>query len=132
MVEPLEDDISGFLFRKGKKMVIAVNEFHPKTRQRFTAAHEIGHFQLKHGGQLFIDRGLVNFRDSDSSTGEIEQEREANAFAAELLMPEEFLRKDLRKRIDIKNQESLEKLAKKYEVSLQALTFRLVNLGLIG
>src|SRR5260221_7096576 len=64
---PLENDISGFLFRDNKNIIVAVNQLHPKTRQRFTAAHEIGHYWLKHDAKFFIDRAMINFRDPNSS-----------------------------------------------------------------
>ena len=65
--------------------------------------------------------------------GEDINEKEANYFAAELLMPAKFLRQELEgKRLDLFDDSgTLEKLAKKYKVSVQALTIRLTNLGYI-
>jgi hypothetical protein len=54
------------------------------TRQRFTVAHEIGHLLL-HYDPSIPDR--VQFRDHISMLGVDPMEREANRFAAELLMP---------------------------------------------
>lgn len=56
---------------------------------------------------------------------------EANAFAMELLMPEHFLRADLRKigGVDIEDEEKVKKLARKYKVSVAAMIFRLGNLA---
>jgi Zn-dependent peptidase ImmA (M78 family) len=62
---------------------IAVNKAHPITRRRFTVAHEIGHFVL-HRDQ--IGDGIEDdamYRSGQSSR----VEREANAFAASILMP---------------------------------------------
>jgi Zn-dependent peptidase ImmA (M78 family) len=69
----------------------------------------------------------------ESSRGEDDEEREANLFAAELLMPAALLKEELRgKNFDLLgNDDFLERLAKKYKVSVQALTFRLANLGYI-
>jgi Zn-dependent peptidase ImmA (M78 family) len=39
----LGSDVSGVLVRQPEGMVIGVNRRHAKTRQRFTAAHELGH-----------------------------------------------------------------------------------------
>jgi Zn-dependent peptidase ImmA (M78 family) len=78
---------------------------------------------------------MLNLRDSESATGEDNDEREANFFAAELLMPEEFLVRDLKGTdLDMLEDENefLWKLAKKYQVSAQALTFRLANLRYIS
>ena len=65
--------------------------------------------------------------------GEDVEEREANLFAAELLMPAAFLKEDLLgKDVDLIGDSAfLQRLAKKYDVSVQALTFRLANLGYI-
>jgi len=57
---------------------------------------------------------------------------EANAFAAALLMPEDWLRADLADRkIDLSDDVAVRNLATRYEVSQQALTFRLMNLNLV-
>jgi len=62
-------------------------------------------------------------------------EREANLFAAELLMPARFLRADERiAKLDLLDEEAtglLKEVADEYGVSVQALTYRLANLGLI-
>jgi len=75
----------------------------------------------------------INLRDPQSAKGEDNDEREANLFAAEFLMPAKFLTDDLKgKTLDLLgDSEFLVKLAKKYKVSVQALTFRLANLGYI-
>jgi Zn-dependent peptidase ImmA (M78 family) len=139
--EEVDDDVSGFLYRnkKANKIVIGANKSHHEHRQRFTIAHEIGHFLLHEGALVHLDSGhgafRINLRDSASSTGEDNDEREANFFAAELLMPAAFLTRDLKgENLDLLEGDSevLEKLAKKYKVSIQALTFRLANLGYIS
>ena len=51
---------------------------------------------LHHGKEVRVDTGFrVNLRSPESSTAEDIEEIEANAFAAAILMPEEFLRKEL-------------------------------------
>lgn len=136
---PAEDGLSGFLLREPdqQKVVIGVNSTHPPTRRRFTIAHELGHFLL-HNYEGFhwerADSGTkVQFRDDLAKDGTDLDEREANLFAAELLMPEDFLRKDIEKTgpIDLLNLDQLEALAKCYRVSSQAMMYRLTNLGLI-
>lgn len=58
------------------------------------------------------------------------EELEANVFAMELLMPEEFLRRDLTElgSIDVCDDANIRKLAKRYEVSEQLMTFRIADL----
>lgn len=125
----LEGDISGFLFWKKGKAVIGINAFHAPTRQRFTLAHELAHFALKHHGEFFVDRQVIIYRDSTSSDGVDIMEREANGFAAELLMPEDKLMEELNKTdLDLEDEEMIQELADKFGVSKQAMTYRIVNL----
>jgi Zn-dependent peptidase ImmA (M78 family) len=136
--EDADDDLSGFIIRgKGlARPVIGVNSLHSPTRQRFTIAHEIGHFLLHKAEQIHVDRitaGLhVKKRDGLSSEGTDVDEREANLFAAELLMPKKYLEKDISSGgFSLLDEEALDQLAEKYLVSTQALTFRLSYLGFI-
>src|SRR5208282_4373426 len=43
------DDVSGALIRNADAVVIAVNSAQHENRQRFTIAHELGHFLLHRG-----------------------------------------------------------------------------------
>lgn len=129
-------DMSGFVLRKGGEVVIGVNASHPPTRQRFTLAHELGHVMLHSPIEeaWHIDRRFgVKFRDEVSSKGTDPEEREANLFAAELLMPRQFVAADLadEESIDLEDSVFLMRLADRYGVSLQALLFRLANLGYV-
>lgn len=130
----IENDISGFLVRNTKNhdTVIGVNLAHPKNRQRFTIAHELGHYLLHDGDELHIDgQFAIGFRDDKSSEGTYAIEREANFFAAELLMPEKFLREDVANMdsLYLCDDSQLQELATKYGVSSTAMTYRLINLG---
>lgn len=132
-----DSDISGFLFRDNERTVIGVNSFHSLSRQRFTVAHELGHYLLhsQSDDRMYIDRNFeVMFRDNRSSDGSNTEEREANLFAAELLMPEHFLREDLAaiSRLDLVDDHFIKQLARKYKVSFQAMLFRLTNLRMIS
>lgn len=134
---PADDaEISGCLIRKDGKGVIGVNPTQHPNRRRFTIAHEIGHWELHKGEDVHVDRAQafqVNFRDSNSSVALYPEEIEANFFAAELLMPAEFLSRDFEGFIDLSAEDdsALRQLAEKYQVSVQALTYRLINLGLL-
>jgi Zn-dependent peptidase ImmA (M78 family) len=77
----------------------------------------------------------VNFRMKSSNHSKDMREVEANAFAAALLLPEELIKKALK---EIKNgidmssdSKEIQKLAKTFEVSQQALLIRLGKLGLV-
>jgi len=130
-LEPFEGNISGCTIRRGDKAVIGVNSLHHANRQRFTIAHEIGHFFLHKGEQVIVDRNFrINFRDERSGKAEKPEEIEANCFAAELLMPLDFLLEDLQdKVIDLEDDTLIQELAEKYRVSPQALSYRIANLG---
>jgi Zn-dependent peptidase ImmA (M78 family) len=131
----LDDDLSGFLYRDSSDTVIGVNTHHAPVRQKFTAAHELGHFLLHDKEPLHVDRAFrVRLRDDVSGQGIDEAEREANFFAASLLMPKEFLKADLAKKddVDLLDDDFLRDLARKYGVSTQALVNRLKNLGYIN
>jgi len=133
----LGEDVSGLLISKGDSTVIAVQASDAPKRKRFTIAHEIGHFFLRHqfepGEHVHVDRGhLITPRNSRSSTGEDLKEIEANQFAACLLMPSELLTT----RIKAFGTPSLRDyhvtlLANEFEVSEQAMTIRLSALGLL-
>jgi len=129
---PSDDDISGFLLRHpGGKAIIGVNTLHHPNRQRFTIAHEIGHFVLHEQNEVHVDRAVVKLRDRASSKGEDPDEVEANRFAAELLIPAGFLSSDLERLTltDLLDDRRMLQLAKRYQVSVQAMTNRLVSLG---
>jgi Zn-dependent peptidase ImmA (M78 family) len=68
-----------------------------------------------------------------SSQGTDDDEREANFFAASLLMPKQFLEEDLAGEdyVDLLDDDFLSELARKYGVSSQALVNRLKNLDYI-
>ena len=126
---PLDDDLSGMAFIKGENKYIIVNKYHHINRRRFTIAHELGHHCL-HSTYLMdnvhVDKVVLR-RDQFSAEGVDEKERQANAFAAELLMPALELRKW--EKVDINDDIAVAALAKKLRVSTAALTFRLTNLG---
>lgn len=130
--EPFESEISGVLYRDSERTIIGVSSLHHKNRQRFTIAHELGHFLL-HEMDVHVDKGFrVIMRDSKSSTATDRKEIEANRFAAELLMPESFLKQDARHFLrDVEDEGGLSALAKRYRVSTQAMAIRLASLHLI-
>lgn len=128
----LESDISGFLFRDGASSLIGVNSAQVEVRQRFTIAHEIGHFLLHQGESLHVDRSFrTMLRSGLSSQGIDVEEIEANVFAAELLMPRYLIRQDLSDMdaIDLFDESIIRSLANRYNVSAQAFLLRLTNLG---
>ena len=132
--QSLEDDVSGFLYQDNEQTVIGVNTHHAPVRQNFTTAHELGHLLLHDQEQLHVDHDFrVRLRDDMSSQGTDDYEREANFFAASLLMPRRFLEEDLEgvHYVNLLDDDFLYDLARKYGVSVQALVNRLKNLSYI-
>lgn len=131
--DELEDDVSGFLVRKNQNTYIGVNSIHHPNRQRFTIAHELGHYflHLTPERSLFVDRSAVYFRDSDSSLGSVSQEMDANAFAANILMPYALIEDALAALQGELDDISIFKLANQFRVSDQAMRYRLANAGII-
>jgi Zn-dependent peptidase ImmA (M78 family) len=132
-----DGDISGALVRSAGVAGIAVNAKQHPNRRRFTIAHELAHYLLAHTTEDHIDWPFtVLRRDEKSSEASDVREIEANAFAANLLMPKDFLKADLRRYTNFRGELELDDaacqtLARKYMVSEMAMTFRLVNLGFI-
>src|ERR1035437_1328072 len=118
-VDSLEGKLSGFLFRDKSEAVIGVNTRHSQTRQNFTIAHELGHLLLHDQEQLHIDHEFrVRLRSDVSSLGTDEAEQEANFFAASLLMPRDFIDRDLANEdyVDLLDDDFLRDLADRKSV----------------
>lgn len=134
--ERLAADLSGLLIRQPgqSQPVVGVNSAHHPRRQRFTIAHEIGHFHLGHKGDVIVDGITVNRRDGVSSTAAVRDERDANAFAAALLMPTGELQTRVLQLAAKHYSQSriVADLARTFDVSEQAMNYRLVNLGLLS
>ncbi|HCR55632.1 TPA: ImmA/IrrE family metallo-endopeptidase, partial [Candidatus Saccharibacteria bacterium] len=119
---PADDDLSGFLYRDRarRKAIIGVNSEHHPNRRNFTIAHELGHYVLHDFDDLHVDREFkVWLRSDASSRGTNIEEKEANLFAAEVLMPGHFLARDVDKigTVDLIDEEVIRNLAMKYGVS---------------
>lgn len=90
-------DFSGCLMRRGEKFGIFYSSAIDNDGfRRFTVSHELGHRELRHHHHhLFDVDGLHSSRSDFVSDDWFEQE--ADAFAVELLMPEERFRVEMRK-----------------------------------
>ena len=132
--EELEGTVSGILMINEKTTNLVINNNHHWSRQRFTLAHELGHFLLhKDTATVFIDESPLFFRDLKSAHSINQKEVEANAFAAELLMPESVLKEEFKDSLlDVNDDVAVRSMATKYGVSPPALTIRLTRLGFIS
>lgn len=112
------DSVSGTIIKDEDLHAIGINQNHPEVRQRFTIAHEIGHYIMGHDENKILD---------DTFDKNTDKEREANKFASELLMPYDLLKSDIEK-----ETQDIPGLARKYKVSEQAMSIRLLESGLIN
>jgi Zn-dependent peptidase ImmA (M78 family) len=133
--EALEQDTSGAAVVDGNTKIVLINLHHHGNRKRFTAAHEIGHLLLHKNLTLNLDRHspVVLFRDGKSSKGYDWKEKEANYFAAQLLMPEKLILNRLEKHDPGHLTENdVEEIAAEFQVSTQAMCIRLSQLGFVS
>ncbi len=115
----MDPSLSGSLSYQDGQWVMCINENHNIKRQRFTIAHELGHFMLhKNKNVEFKDSTFFRGNEMDSI------EYNANEFAARLLMPEEIVRKLISN--GLKN---IGELASKFGVSSAAMKHRVLSLG---
>jgi Zn-dependent peptidase ImmA (M78 family) len=138
--QDVDEGMAGFLVcGKGlAEPLVGVNSHHPEARQRFTLAHELGHFVLHNVEGIHVDQKFtVKLRSGLSSQGTDVEEMEANLFAAELLMPEAWLKTDVNnlEPFDVegepKGNDVVKQLASLYGVSAQAMGIRLSTLGFL-
>ena len=115
-----EPDVAGKIERTQAGYRITINAMDPPRRQRFTLAHEIGHYILHRDliGDGIVDQGLYRSRLSNTV------EREANRYAANLLMPTSLVRAAWRE-----GDRSIAGTAARFNVSEDAARIRLQELG---
>jgi len=124
-VEEAELDCSGLLVPAQRRIwVNAAEARQAPGRRRFTIAHELGHWVC----QVLEGRWQPVFcREVEAGgNGYPPEEREANVFAAELLMPEAVVRREFAR------DGSAEVLAQRFAVSCDAMHWRLYNHQLLS
>ena len=126
--EEMSDDLSGLISYEDGKYSLKVNDAHSILRKRFTVAHELGHYLLHQ--DILKKEGKILERSVKKTPTEIDgvkREREANEFAAELLMPEKHFIERYREF----QYAVLEQLSEYFAVSVAAVRVRLLNLGIV-
>ncbi|TGK79250.1 ImmA/IrrE family metallo-endopeptidase [Leptospira bourretii] len=117
-----EDDFSGCIEKRfDDRYYISVNKYHNIRRQRFTIAHELGHYILHRNKLNEIGRETILMREPTALS---KIEREANDFASELLIPKETLDAQMQS-----GMIKIEDLADFFNVSVPAMKYRAINLG---
>lgn len=129
----LPRDISGMLERLGDTFQITVAANDPHTRQRFTLAHELGHYMLHRkliGAGLDDDRAYRSTevgKYHNISVGRRE-ETQANRFAANLLMPLELIAREWNAFNRDNSPKTVEEMATLFQVSKQSMDIRLESM----
>jgi len=128
--DKLEGGASGYLIRDKGRALIVLEKNESLHRQRFTIAHELGHLLMHAGRPLLVDADTrINERKAipgDFATSL--EERQANQFAAALLMPDLLVEQEVERLQP--GRDVAKELARICNVSVAAMQFRLVNLGL--
>lgn len=85
--------VSG-VYLPGERPGIMLHEGHPRTRQRYSAGHELGHHVFGHAAEIDLTpaQGLLRAESENWPA----HEKEAEAFAAWFLMPRRLLKSGLR------------------------------------
>jgi len=132
--------LAGFLYANAHAGYIFVRREDALTRRRFSAAHELGHLVLHLGPALEgagpdaeLARGDEILQEAGGPDAD-DMERQANRFAAELLMPEDACRALCRRysrRYGPSARFLVHHLASELLVSRDAARLRLGDLGLI-
>ncbi len=104
-------------------LIIINNDIQSNERRRFTIAHEVGHY-IYHYGKNDIDICLISEWIEENSTYKLE--READEFAASLLMPSKDIVNDCK--YGVGSWDRISELKDKYCVSIIALASRMVAL----
>lgn len=119
--------VSGYIDFEGDAKQIVVNQLEPTPRQAFTIAHELGHLML-HADLLKDDpdSGIL-YRRPIGVLNEDLAERQANFFAANLLVPKSFLDR-YRNLMPTLDAEAADKLAVVFGVSSEVMRFRFKSL----
>lgn len=123
----LPPSISGKLVNLGgspEEFEIQVNAAHGENRRRFTIAHEIAHYVLHRDmiAEAIVDNELYRSEQISSR-----YEAQANAYAADLLMPQELVQRVYEELVRLGGNEQwiTYNMATRFRVSEQAMKIRL-------
>jgi hypothetical protein len=120
--EPL-DGCEARILGADDRAIITVNSKAQRARQRFSAAHEVGHWMR--------DRGKIAFACTDQMLvrewGDDNPERRANRYAADLLLPRKIF--EPHARAMPATFASARTLAKTFETSVTSTALRIVEVG---
>lgn len=105
--------------------IVLVNQNRPRQRQRFTIAHELGHFLIpmhipNEEGKFLCSREDMQRLSAKEHDRRARMEVEANRFASLILIPPPYLRLQL-KQCRMPDLQHIPRLARMFDVSKQAM-----------
>lgn len=130
--QPGPIELSGILLRRNGQDVIGVGTDLEAARQRFALAHLVGHLHLHARRDLILDTATRYSHPKLASMPTDREEAEANRFAAALLVPEGIVRR-MAVEADARTEDQmLDLLAPRFEVTRALMAARLMGLGIIS
>ncbi len=121
-----EEDTKGHIgriFIEGDAGIITIdNKIKEEGRKNFTIGHEVGHFILEKEREFYCSNSdIMNFWQNKN------HEQESNIFAAELLMPEEWIKQYVKWKDEA--LETLEEAAMMFGTTLSSMSLRYAECG---
>ena len=114
----------GRIIGANNRAIITVNSQAIPASQRFSAAHELGHWHYDRGRSLMCRSDDIN----NPKKSSLDPERVADGYAADLLMPK-FLFGPMANEIGKVSFQAVETLRKEFKTSIRATALRLIEHG---
>ncbi len=108
----------------GSRAIIMVDDRKPWKRQRFSTAHELGHWKYHRGRSLVCRPDEL----ADLRSYSLDPERVADFYAADLLLPR-YLFVPRAAALRLSTFETVDTLSREYSTSIPATAIRLVQYG---
>lgn len=127
------EGFEGSLLTDGSRSsgIILVNKKRPRTRQRFSIGHELGHFLIpthipNAEGRFLCSRDDMRMLSAKENDRRARMEVEANRFASLILIPPPAFRQDLKNSTEA-DLTHMVSLARRYDVSKEAMARTYAN-----
>lgn len=119
LIQTWPASVSGLLLRDSR--LLGLNGLHSRTRRRFSLAHELGHWFLRHDFPWHEKEVSIDEPPDLPDAERDPIEGEADEFAGELLAPREMLKRALKQTTNPRS------LAELFDISEEAMWVRLLR-----
>ena len=123
-----EDNFKGFegaLIKRGRKILILLNERMARNRKAFTVAHELGHWYIvEHKNREYTCSAIGRYNSNEPT------EQEADRFAAEFLMPRRLFKEIMENKAP--SLASITEIADYFNVSMQAAAIKYTQIAKVS